>query len=330
MNLLLLVCMAAGFFATAIATAWWIRRARKAGLVGQDMNKPGKRMVPEMGGLAVTFGFIVGLSLYIGHRTFFQHSIGMDLQILAVVGCVAIMAVIGVVDDILGWKIGLRQWQKPFLCMLPALPIMMINAGVTSMSLPLVGTVNLGLLYPLLVVPFLISASANGFNMLAGMNGLEAGMGVIMLSTLGFIAWKVQGAPYVAMVAAIMVCCLVAFLIFNWYPARVFPGNTLTFVVGAVMAVVAILANTEKALIVLFIPYMFEFVLKARGRFQRECFLRPTDGSLRMLDEKVYSLTHAAAWVLQKMFKRVYEWQVVVSLYIVELIVAGLILLAFV
>jgi UDP-N-acetylglucosamine--dolichyl-phosphate N-acetylglucosaminephosphotransferase len=49
-------------------------------------------------------------------------------------------------DDMLGWKRGLRQWQKPIFTFFAALPIMVINAGQSTMNLPLIGSVDFGIL----------------------------------------------------------------------------------------------------------------------------------------------------------------------------------------
>ncbi len=50
-----------------------------------------------------------------------------------------------------------------------------------------------------------------------------------------------------------MVGALLAFLWFNWYPAKVFPGDTLTYSVGALVACIAILGDMEKIAVILFI-----------------------------------------------------------------------------
>ncbi len=52
------------------------------------------------------------------------------------------------------------------------------------------GTLDTGLLYPLLIIPIGMIGASNAFNMLAGYNGLEAGMGIVILSTLGLIAYN--------------------------------------------------------------------------------------------------------------------------------------------
>lgn len=59
-------------------------------------------------------------------------------------------------------------------------------------------------------------------------------------------------------------------MLYNRYPARVFPGDTTTYPVGACTALVAVLADLERYALMLFFPYYIEFLLKARGRLKPE------------------------------------------------------------
>jgi UDP-N-acetylglucosamine--dolichyl-phosphate N-acetylglucosaminephosphotransferase len=164
--------------------------------------------------------------------------------------------------------------------------------------------------------------------MLAGMNGLEAGMGTIAVGTLGFIAWQ-SNALAAAVIAACTVMALLAFLLFNWYPARVFPGNVMTYTVGATLAVVAILGNLEKYALILFLPYFAELVLKARGGFQQESFAKPEGTGLRNRTKKWYSLNHAAIDLLRRLHGKATEEHAVLLILGAELILAATAVTAF-
>ncbi|GAG45648.1 unnamed protein product, partial [marine sediment metagenome] len=113
-------------------------------------------------------GFIFGVLYYIALRTFYFSFDTTTLPILATVTTILIITLVGVIDDLLGWKLGLRQYQKPILTLIAALPIMVINVGQTEMILPIIGLVNFGLIYPLIIIPIAIVGASNGFNMLAG------------------------------------------------------------------------------------------------------------------------------------------------------------------
>ncbi|MDD3710823.1 MAG: hypothetical protein PHH78_10970 [Methanothrix sp.] len=324
MELYLYFGVVVGIAATWVATRKWILKAPEIGLVGRDMNKLEKPQVPEMGGVSIVFGFVLGVLAYIGLQTFGMGATSYT-PILAALCTVLMACIIGIMDDVLGWKAGLRQWQKPIFMLFAAMPMMVINAGHSTMGLPIVGPLELGILYPLLIVPIGIVGASNAFNMVAGYNGLESGLGVIILSTMGYVAIS-SGEEDAAVLAFIMVGALMAFLYFNWYPAKVFPGDTMTYSVGTLMACVAILGNMEKIAVLLFLPYGLDFFLQARGRFKREAFAGVNeDGSLEKPFKSIFHLTHLSIAALMRVKGTVREREVVLFMYGMELAIVGLI-----
>ena len=326
MEKLLFVSFAISFLVTFFITPYWIRRAKKAGLCGKDMHKLDKVDVAEMGGIVVLIGFLAGILFYVGIKTFLFNNKTTVLQIMALLATTLIVAIIGIIDDILGWKIGLRQWQKPVLVLFAALPMMVIKTGFWQMSLPLIGTLDLRMIYPLIIVPAAIIGAANGFNILAGYNGLEAGMGIIILSCLGFISWW-RGLSWVSMIAFCMVFALLAFLYYNKYPSKVFPGDTLTYVTGAVIASVSILGRMEKIGAFLFIPYFIELILKARGGLKKESYAKlNSDGTLDVPYNKIYGLEHFFIKLIKLIKGKVKEKDVVYGIYLFELVLVLIVL----
>jgi UDP-N-acetylglucosamine--dolichyl-phosphate N-acetylglucosaminephosphotransferase len=322
MELVISLSLLVSFLTTWIIVKKWIRKAPEIGLVGLDMNKPGKPKVPEMGGICVVFGFVLGILAYTGIMTFYFGS-SKHVSILAVLCTVLMTCIIGIIDDISGWKIGLAQWQKFVLTFFAALPLVVINAGHSTMNLPILGTIDWGVIYPLLIVPVGIIVASNSFNMVAGYNGLEAGMGVIILSALSYFAF-IGGKLDAMMLALCMVGALLAFLCFNWYPAKVFPGDTMTYAVGALTACVAILGDMEKIAVILFVPYAVDFFLQLRCGFNFEAFAKVNeDGSLEVPDHGIDHLTHLAVSVLKRVKRKVYERDVVRFMYGIEAAFVG-------
>ena len=127
-----------------------------------------------------------------------------------------------------------------------------------------------------------------------------------------------------------MVVSLIVFFYYNKFPAKVFPGDILTYSVGALIASMAILGNFEKIAIFVFIPYIIETVLKLSGGLKKQSFATPKkDGSLEMPYKKIYSLTHLSLFILKKFKKRVYEKDVVYLIFIFQIIICLLALLIF-
>lgn len=318
-NLFLLIVFVS-FLTTFFLTKFWIKVAKKTKLVGKDMNKYSKPEIPEAGGVAFILGATFAILLYIFIKTFYLFSITNLVEILAILAVLLLAGFIGFVDDILGWKKGLTQWQKPLLTIPIAIPLMVINAGSSTINIPVFGRVDLGIIYPLLIVPIGIVGAANGFNMLAGLNGMEASMGVVILGTLGLFVY-LNGMLWLATVAFSAVFALVGFLIFNKYPSKVFPGNSLTYAVGALIACMAILGNMERIAVFLFTPYFIEFLIKAKNRFKTECFGIPQKNGTLKPPKKIGSLIH----VLLKFVKS--EKGVVYSLLVIETLLAILLLI---
>lgn len=310
---------------TIIFTRSWIKVAKRIGLVGRDMNKFDKRYIIEAGGISFVAGFSFSVLLYIFFKTFYLQTDTTLVSVFALLTSTLLACFIGFIDDILGWKVGLKKWQKPILTIPISIPLVVINAGVSTMNLPFIGNVDFGILFPLFIVPLSIICASNGFNMLAGYNGLEASMGIIILSTLGYIA-LVNNTIWLALISFLAVSSLIGFFIYNKYPSKVFPGDTLTYTVGALIAIIAILGNMEKPTIILFFPFFIEFLLKLRSRFKAEVFGIPKkDGTIRPKCKKIYSVIHFILIFGPKIFGRnLKEYEVVFLLLVFELILVFL------
>ena len=310
------------FFVTFLFLPYWIKRAKEHNLVGRDINKLNGRSVAELGGLIVVFSAVLGILSYVAFSVFIYNNTTELLFLMASSTSIFIAVLIGLFDDILGWKIGLRQYQKMLLTFLIAIPIMVINTGVSSVRLPFFEWINFGVLFPLILIPVGIVGASNVFNMLAGFNGLEAGMGVIILSSLGFISFML-GEHSAAVISGCFVVALIAFLVYNWYPAVVFPGDIMTLSVGTAIAIVAILGNIELYALMMFIPlYLIEFLLKSKGRFRKESFGQITQNGLELKYDKIYGLTHLSIWLNKKIFGIATEQRIVLLILLFQFFIS--------
>ena len=324
------------FGVTLFLTKKWIKSANAAKLVGKDMNKPDYPLIPRSGGLVVAIIICFSLLIYIFLKTFALLGTPSSnvIEAFAISATILLAGFIGFIDDVLGWKDGLSQLQKVLLTIPIALPLTVMNVDQTVMVLPFLGNVDLGILYPLLVVPLGVIGATNGFNLLAGYNGLEASMGLVIFATFGFTG-LIVGRLWIALIAFIVCACLLAFLAFNWYPAKVFPGNSFSYAIGALIATLAILGNMERIAVWLFILFFLEIALYLRARVidkmgDVQAFAKPNeDGSLELPYKHIYDTTHLAIWVLQKVKGKVYERDVVLFLIAVQALIAisGVILL---
>lgn len=329
MEPLILLAIFVSFFATFLILPSWIKRARTEKMVGKDMHKLDKREVAEGGGVCVLLGVAMGILLYIAIQTFYFGDGLQRLPIFAMLCVVLIASIVGIIDDLLEWKKGLSKKIRILVVFFAAIPLMVIHVGVSSMNIPFLGTINFGIWFPLIIIPLGVIGATTTFNFLAGYNGLEASQGIIILSALAYVTY-ITGNAWLSVIALCMVAALFAFYIFNKYPAKIFPGDALTYSVGALIASIAIVGNIEKIAIIFFIPYILEVLLKLRGRLNKESFAKINpDGSLSLMYDKIYGLEHLAIVLLSKIKKKVYEKDVVYAINLFQIIVIGLGILLF-
>lgn len=318
----LLIPILISFFVTLFLLPNWIKKARQIGLSWDDMNKINARKVSGSGGLIVFVGFILGVLIFVAYRVFYLKSSDFLIALLASLVLCSLLAGIGLVDDLLGWKHGgLSRTTRLIAVLFAAIPLMVIDAGVHSVSFPFLGMVNLGWVYPLILIPIGILGAGTTFNFLAGFNGLEAGQGIILLFASAIVAFY-TGNSWISILALCMAASLFAFLFYNLFPAKVFPGDVITYPVGGLIAVVAILGNFEKIALFFFIPYIIEVILKARGKLVKQSFGKPlSDGSLDLRYDKIYGLEHLSIYIMKKMGIRATENRVVYSIWAFQIIV---------
>ena len=296
------------FVVSYFSTLWIIGQSRKVGLVGKDVNKKDKPEVPILGGIGIISGFIAGaFSLLL-------LDVRSERVIPAIILSSLLIAFLGLLDDILN----IRQSIRAFLPIFASVPLIVYSVGHSTISIPFIGQINFGIFYYVIIIPFALTITSNAFNMLEGLNGLGSGMGIIMLLTLSYIGLTHKGEIYQAgLVALVAAFSLIAFLLLNKYPARVFPGNVGTYFIGALVGAIGIAGFMYTALAILYIPYVIEFILKARTRFKGISFGKIDENGRLYWDQSPQSLTH----VVMKI-GRFKEYQIVLILWGIEVIFA--------
>jgi len=319
------------FFVTYFATPTFIKFFKEIGTESNDVHKQKKTLIPMGGGICAISGVLSGIFLYIALNTFILKNSTGFIELFSAVASILLITISGFFDDLASkqvkyegftYKKGLKQWQKPLLTLPAVIPLMVINAGVTSMSIPIFGVIDFGLIYPLLIVPIGIIGCANMVNLLGGFNGLEATLGVIYTLSLGLFSFYI-GETISGVILLSTTASLLAFLIFNYYPAKVFPGDSLTYLLGGIVAVCAILANMEKFALMTMSLFLLEGLLKARSLIDLKKFASSlgiydkNTGLIKPKYNKIYSLTHLAMGKNGST-----EQQVVIKLAILQTIIA--------
>ncbi|XP_045531327.1 UDP-N-acetylglucosamine--dolichyl-phosphate N-acetylglucosaminephosphotransferase [Pieris brassicae] len=247
-----------------------------AGLYGVDLCKISKEKIPEAIGVVSGCVFLVTIFLFIpivfGNNLIdtrlFPHNEFAEL--LAALLSICCMLLLGFADDVLDlrWKYKLLL---PTVASLPLLVVYYVNFNSTTIIVPvplrhfLGSSVNIGFLY-YVYMGMLAVFCTNAINILAGINGLEVGQSVIIaMSIIIFDILELGGEQQKAHTFSLHImipylATTLALLKHNWYPSKVFIGDTFCYVSGMTFAVVAILGHFSKTVLLFFIPQIFNFI----------------------------------------------------------------------
>ncbi len=178
------------------------------------------------------------------------------ISIILVGGALAIGALIGAIDDILkilksNYK-GLNSIQKLIIQFLA-------STGVAYFSgRYLFADVNANLpdsMGPLLVIGefiwafLVIAGTSNAINLSDGLDGLATTLSILAFAGLGCLLWFRTEFSMVSIII-IIIAGLMAFLIFNFHPAKVFMGDTGSLALGMGLGALAYITKTELYLLV--------------------------------------------------------------------------------
>jgi len=287
---------AVSFVASVLVTLYSVpkvaRKLEMAKITGVDINKGAgnKIEIPEMGGITIVMGFVVGVITSIALHILFQLPFE-STYVYAGLATALIIALIGVYDDLFD----MAQHTKAFLPLAASIPL--VAATIDSsriISIPFVGAIDFGILYPLILIPIGIAVASNLTNMLAGFNGLEAGMGIAVFFFASVIAY-IKGVTIMLFFTVPMLGALLAFLYYNKYPAKIFMGDIGTLSIGCVLAVAVIVGGFQTLGAMLVVPYVIDFFIKAYNRFPSKNWwgelkngkLYPVEGKVRGLCQLV-------------------------------------------
>ncbi|KAJ5640951.1 UDP-N-acetylglucosamine-dolichyl-phosphate N-acetylglucosaminephosphate transferase [Penicillium herquei] len=186
------------------------------------------------------------------------------------------IVILGIGDDLLDirWR---HKVLIPAFAAVPMLIVYFVDFGVTHVVVPvplqqyLGDFIDLGWLYYMYMAAVAIFCP-NAINMLAGINGIEVAQSIVIAVLLLF-----NDAMYLAPISPYphpatdshlfsiyfllpFIGVSAALLCHNWYPSKVFVGDTYCYFAGMVFAVVGILGHFSKTLLLLFVPQIFNFL----------------------------------------------------------------------
>ncbi len=241
---------------------------------GQTINEigpvwhKGKQGTPTMGGLLFIIGSTVGLAvaypLLAGVSTDADPMAG-GVVLLGLFTALA-FGFVGFVDDFLKvvrkQNLGLRAAGKLIMQVAIAASFLatlhLMGRLSTLVRLPFLGAVDFGLFfYPLSVV--LIVGIVNAVNLTDGIDGL-ATMVTLWVMCGYFLLLTLFGRYQLSLWAAALAGSCAGFLLWNFYPAKVFMGDTGSMFLGGAVVAVGYCMGRPDVLLILALVYIMEAV----------------------------------------------------------------------
>jgi UDP-GlcNAc:undecaprenyl-phosphate GlcNAc-1-phosphate transferase len=205
-------------------------------------RKVHSKVMPRLGGLAIFLAFaaVVTYMLISDH---FLSITGQQDSTMIVLGFLlggAIIVLVGALDD----KYELSPKWKMLGQIVAAAVVVSFGIRIEGIELPFLDTyLHIGWLSIPLTM-FWIVAITNAVNLIDGLDGLAAGVSAIAVTTIMVLS-IFMGNVLVFMLCAILLGSIIGFLFFNFYPAKIFMGDTGSLMLGGVIAVLALTLRKE-------------------------------------------------------------------------------------
>ncbi|WP_251029946.1 MULTISPECIES: MraY family glycosyltransferase [unclassified Pedobacter] len=190
-------------------------------------RKNHKRNISRLGGLAIVGSFTVCILLFSAIINFKEAN-------FLIASCI-ILAALGLKDDVYG-----TNTSTKFILQIVVAFILVFFGAFRLTSL--YGVLGIGDMAPLWGSLFsiaLIIFLNNAFNLIDGIDGLAGGIGILTSLAFGILFSLMGQVPY-AFIAFALAGAIAGFLKYNWFPAKIFMGDTGALIIGLISAALAI------------------------------------------------------------------------------------------
>ncbi len=270
-------------FGTSLVASWllvpWVKKlAPVLGMVDEpDERRIHKVPIPRCGGIAVFLATHLALLLvFFGPWHRLAGFTQLHEWIMILVGSLSLL-LIGIFDD----HYDMRAWFKLFGQL--GVGLFMFLGGFTFegfLGIPLPWFVNLG------ATLFWFALLVNAFNLIDGMDGACAGLGLIASAGLAGMLLSLRQPTDALVLVALAGACL-GFLRYNFNPASIFLGDCGSMFIGFILAAVSLKANVKQSLLVaLLVPLLavgvpaFDVMLAVWRRMARKLVSRMSNDGL--------------------------------------------------
>lgn len=246
------------FISTFILLKFFIHNAHKVGLMDVP-NARSAHKTPVARGAGMVFGFVFLVSLF-----FFNHFTLENSSYCCIFASLSIVFLTGVYDDFKD-----ISSRKKFLFIIVATTL----AFFDGFSIDTLGTyfgyeIALGF-FALPFTIFAVVGFTNALNLTDGLDGLAGSISVVILSSLLYLGFENNDTVLIYL-PILLIAPLLAFLWFNWFPAKVFMGDSGSLFLGFSIAILSIYAleyiNPTSILFLAAIPLLDTLIVMKRRK----------------------------------------------------------------
>lgn len=222
--------------------------AKKNNLVDKpDERKIHHGAIARLGGIAIwasamlSFLLLVVLSYYPYGKLLSGILLGSSLMFL-----------LGLIDDIYG----LKAKFKLLIQIAIASIVYLLGVSVETVYNPFGDPIHLGMVVSYIVTVLWIVGISNALNFIDGVDGLAGSIVTISSVTLGLIAVAMTPTNAIsALIAFILAGSMLAFLTYNFHPAKIFMGDSGALFAGFLLATLSITGVMKSAALTMFVPF---------------------------------------------------------------------------
>jgi UDP-N-acetylmuramyl pentapeptide phosphotransferase/UDP-N-acetylglucosamine-1-phosphate transferase len=235
-SLILFLGFISAFIVVFLATPSLIKVAKLKHLVDEPKEK--RKMhgwsIPTIGGIVIFGSIIFSYALWFPEK--YNHIPNMLSNFKALIACLIILFFVGIKDDIIG-----TAPAKKLIAHFVVGFILVIMADIRIYEMQGIFGINedLDLWQSYLLSFFVYIVIMNAINLIDGLDGLAAGIGLIAAIAFGLIFYYAGNIP-LSLLAYVLAGSLFGFLIFNFSPARIFMGDSGSLLIGVILCVLAI------------------------------------------------------------------------------------------
>lgn len=226
-----------GFLVTYFLIPPIIVIAKKLGAVDRpdQHRKIHKNPTPRLGGIGIYAGIFTGVLSGVFMLFTGKQKLLLDFSsLLGILVGATFILLIGIADDFFS----LRPLEKYLGQIASAFIAIIFGFTISFVNLPYLGTLSLGF-WSVPVTIFWITAMINIMNFIDGLDGLAAGVSAIA-GTSFLIYLAIKGNLSLALIIASVVGASLGFLRYNFYPARIFMGDSGSMLLGYLFGVISI------------------------------------------------------------------------------------------